>query len=431
MIQLILSLWLILALLYSFRNIKIGVAIYLAYVMLVPFVQVKIGPFHFGENLFNILFLAAYFFSVRKSSIKTDLTPFLPFIIYFVSSFVILFFQEFVPLNIMINSWRVDIMQCLILPAVMWNVMRIDQSAIVWFRNTLLVTIFVSVAYGMFLTTTGGFNPYIMYMVDMDSLGHDMEKYYEASNEGRLFGRISSVFIHPMSFALFLGLSFIYTYYIRNDIKKNVFYILLCSVGIMAIFCGVRSVLGGLIVAVAYYFLYSKNYRMMISIIFIGIIGTIVIEQIPALSAYLGSITDIHGNSSAVSGSSVEMRMAQLEGAIAEGSKSPLTGLGYGWVGYYKSMHGDHPVCLAFESLIYVIICNQGLIGFLLWGIIIFKYFTYSKKSVAFESVTINCLLIFYLSYACITGEYGYMKTFLIFYALMLGSDLIRQNKLT
>lgn len=33
--------------------------------------------------------------------------------------------------------------------------------------------------------------------------------------------------------------------------------------------------------------------------------------------------------------------------------------------------------------------------------------------------------LVFWIAYACITGEYGYMKTFLIFYVLMLGEQLL------
>lgn len=40
------------------------------------------------------------------------------------------------------------------------------------------------------------------------------------------------------------------------------------------------------------------------------------------------------------------------------------------------------------------------------------------------ENVLFDCLMVFYISYSCITGEYGYMKYFLIFYILMLCNQL-------
>ena len=125
------------------------------------------------------------------------------------------------------------------------------------------------------------------------------------------------------------------------------------------------------------------------------------------------------------------MRLNQLEGAIKEGSKNPLFGLGYGWTGYYHSLKGDHPVCLAFESLIYVIICNSGIFGFFLWTYMVVKYLKINRKMKLNENVLFDCLMVYYLSYSCITGEYGYMKMFLIFYVLMLCNQLQAPIKIT
>ena len=303
----------------------------------------------------------------------------------------------------------------------------LDGSSLEWvklFRNAMLVAIAIAVGYGLYLTTAGGVNPYIMSLIGLMDVKQDMESYYEAAGGGRLFGRISSVFVHPMGYAFFLGLSFIYVFQSRQYIKKIIIALLLMAIGASAITCGVRSVLGGLVIAVAYYFLMSKNYKMMIGVIAVALVVYAIADSIPELSKYLGSMADINNKKGNVSGSSVEMRLNQLEGAIKEGSKSPLFGLGYDWTGYYQSIKGDHPVCLAFESLIYVIICNSGIFGFFLWAYMVVKYLKINRRMKLNENVLFDCLMVYYLSYSCITGEYGYMKLFLIFYVLMLCNQL-------
>lgn len=170
----------------------------------------------------------------------------------------------------------------------------------------------------------------------------------------------------------------------------------------------------------------------MIGVIVVALVVYFIADSIPELSKYLGSMADINNTKGDVSGSSVDMRLNQLEGAIKEGNKNPLFGLGYGWTGYYMSLRGDHPVCLAFESLIYVIICNFGLFGFAIWTYMVFKYLKNNRIMHLSENVLFDCLIVFYISYSCITGEYGNMKTFLIFYILMLCNQLqtpIKQTK--
>ena len=355
----------------------------------------------------------------------------MPFVVYFIATLCVMPLQSHVPFGIMFNSWRVDIMSTLFLPFVMWNVAKAEPSSVKLFRNAMLVAIAIAVGYGLFLTTTGGFNPYIMLLINLMDVTQDMESYYEAEGGGRLFGRISSVFVHPMGYAFFLGLSFIYVFQSRQYIKKIIIALLLIAIGVSAITCGVRSVLGGLVIAVAYYFLMSKNYKMMIGVITVALVVYAIADSIPELSKYLGSMADINNKKGNVSGSSVEMRLNQLEGAIKEGSKNPLFGLGYEWTRYYHSLKGDHPVCLAFESLIYVIICNSGIFGFFLWAYMVVKYLKINRRMKLNENVLFDCLMVYYLSYSCITGEYGYMKLFLIFYVLMLCNQLQAPIKLT
>lgn len=425
------SVWLLLVLVLSFWNLKWGVVLFLMYMVLVPYMKLQFGGFELGQNLFNTAFMASYFLYASKNNVKTDWRPLMPFVVYFIATLCVMPLQSHVPFGMMFNSWRVDIMSTLFLPFVMWNVAKAEPSSVKWFRNAMLVAIAIAVGYGLFLTTTGGVNPYIMSLIGFMDVKQDFESYYEAAGSGRLYGRISSVFLHPMSYAFFLGLSFIYVFQSRQYIKKVFIALLLIAVGASAITCGVRSVLGGLVVAVAYFFLMSKDYKMMIGVIVVALVVYFIADSIPELSKYLGSMADINNKKGDVSGSSIEMRLEQLEGAITEGSKNPLFGLGYGWTGYYQSLKGDHPVCLAFESLIYVIICNSGIFGFFLWTYMVVKYLKINRRMKLNENVLFECLMMFYISYSCITGEYGYMKTFLIFYILMLCNQLQTPKKQT
>lgn len=187
--------------------------------------KLQFGGFELGQNLFNTAFLASYFIYANKHMVRTDWKPLMPFVVYFIATLCVMPLQSHVPFGIMFNSWRVDIMSTLFLPFVMWNVAKAEPSSVKWFRNAMLVAIAIAVGYGLFLTTTGGLNPYIMSIMNLLGVKQDMESYYEAAGGGRLFGRISSVFVHPMNYAFFWGYH-LYTYFKVGNISKR--FLLLC-----------------------------------------------------------------------------------------------------------------------------------------------------------------------------------------------------------
>ena len=428
-IQLILTSWLLCVIALCFINLKWAVSLYIAYIMLVPYINLGLPGVGTGDNFIRLIMFVCLWKNLIKNKIKISLFPFIPFIIYFVISLLIIPFQDGVPIGIMVETWRKDVMTVLFLPIIIWNIVLVNPSSIKLFRNTMIICVIIAIGYGLFLTKMDGFNPYAMYFLQFRDTDMDFESYYEAGNDGRLFGRISSVFLHPMNFALFIGLVLIYLYYIRKNINKVFLIILLCATIIMAVVCGVRSVLGGLIVAIAYYLFVKRSYKLLLIAISVVLLGTIILSYIPELSDYLGSITDINNEKGNVRGSSVELRIRQLQGAVEEASKNPLFGLGYDWTNYYHEINGDHPICLAFESLIYVIICNSGIIGVFLWLYMILKYFVINKRMKIKELAVVNALMVFYISYSIITGEYRYMKTFLIFYVLMISEFYNNRKK--
>lgn len=427
MLSLFFTLWLLLALFFCFKDLKIGASIFLAYMILVPNIQIQLGGHIFKENLFNTAFLVSYIYYAHKNNYKTDFRPFIPFIVYFAVCFFSIFFQTHTPTAFMTNLLRINVMRTLILPFVIWNVINITPSSITLFRNTILISITIAIIYGLYLTTKDGVNPY--QFICMEIFGTDdhfdidyFKNYYAAEGTGRLFGRISSVFTHPMKFALFIGLSFIFLFNFREVIAKKVFVFLSFATALMAFFCGVRSVLAGLGIAVIYYLIVCKNYKMIVLSALLIVVGIVIIQYFPDMGSYLGSITDLNNTNGDIGGSSFDMRMQQLEGAIYEMSKNPVWGLGYEWTSYYISKYGSHPVCLCFESLLYNIICNNGIVGIIIWMYLILSILKYNKSVGRGHSTILNSTLVFYLAFSFITGENGYMQYYLIFYVIILAS---------
>lgn len=120
--------------------------------------------------------------------------------------------------------------------------------------------------------------------------------------------------------------------------------------------------------------------------------------------------------------SSIDMRMEQLNGCFREIQDCLIFGKGYEWCGYYMSIHDLHPVLLAFESLIFVVLCNSGIVGLCVWVITFVWLFrgVYRMNKNVNVTLFVITLAVYYIAYSAITGEYGYMKYFIIFYTLLL-----------
>lgn len=410
-----------------FWKIKWGAALFLSYSILVPISDITLGPLHLGENAVNLILILALLYNFKmKHRYKLSWKLIMPFIFYYIIELLIIPFQDGTPISWMYNSWRVSMMSTLLGAFFLYNVLAKYPDSQDIIRKSLLLSIFVAGTYGLFLTTLGGLNPYIQAIVMLkgdSSAVDDLLAYFTAEGQGRMFGRISSVFLHPMSFGLFIGIAFIYVFAIRKIINKYVFVILLVILSLNALFCGVRSCIGALVVAVAFYLLFSKNVKIAVTTLVVGLIAYNLILKMPELSDYVSSIADIHNENSYVSGSSIEMRMEQLKGCFTEIRNSPILGKGYSWDMWYKTNYGDHPAILSFESMIFVILCDNGLLGFVIWGIFIFLIVRNNKRFHLYDTAIANSLLIYYLSYSCITGEYGYMQYFLLFYICLIFAD--------
>ena len=255
------------------------------------------------------------------------------------------------------------------------------------FSKILFCIFFIFTLYGLFLTLTPGLNPYQMMLQPL--FGQEFNEAYAAGNSGlsantdlaggRLFGRISSVFKHPMSYGLNLGFFFIYSLFFLRK-KTKILIITLFFITIAIITSGVRTPIAALGITYFAMLLYMRNLKILIySILGVGIFGILITILYPESTEYILSI--FNSDVSNVSGSNLTMRQEQLDGCFSIVKYDFLTGKGYGWTSWYNSIHGTHPKALWFESLIFVILVNTGILGFIIWGIFIYRFYKYVVKN--------------------------------------------------
>ena len=207
-IQALQGLWVVFIVVMLFWRFRIGVAGYLAYIFLVPYMRIGIGGFTLQWNLINIILLFAFFLyreQHRDENSELDWRPLLPFAIYFGVSLMLMPFQDGLPVSEAMNTWRTQVMKYLILPFVVWNDIIYSYDSLKLYRNVTIGCIIITVLYGLFLTTMPGINPY-MIAISLAN-GEEFNLAYAAGNgglsddttlnEGRLFGRISSVLLIP------------------------------------------------------------------------------------------------------------------------------------------------------------------------------------------------------------------------------------------
>jgi len=425
MLDLFFSIFLAVTIIVCFIRLKWGIAMFLMYSILVPYLSF----FSYSFNLFSGLIIIALLKNYKITSLIYK--PLSPFLFLYIAQLFIIPFHDDVPYAMQLDMFRSDFMRTIILPFVMMNIMFKNTSAISLFSKVLVITIIIAVCYSLFLTTTGGLNPYLMSILPLNG-GEFNSRYAAAEDGGRLFGRISGVFNHPMTNGIFLCLSFLFVFFniSYKKISKHKFLILLLLITFIAVFIiGVRTAIVALFVGFFIFLLLEKKFKITLIGFFSIAILLLILYQIPGTDVYVSSILD--PQSSDVSGSSLDMRYEQLAGCFHEIRNNPVFGKGLGWTYYYSSTKGLHPTMLAFESLLIVVLCNNGFIGLIIWFLAIYFYVKLINNSFSKTPRNIMiALFMTYIAYSLVTGDYGYMKYLLIFYVIVWAKEKENLHKI-
>lgn len=402
---------------------KIGALLYLVYMYMAPYLY--IGGFIIYARTTAVIFFLLFLLKFKKRTSIKEYRLFIPYLLFLIFQFFLLFTS-----SAFLNSLNIWFTNCSSLFFILFlyaNTISSEKNAILY-SKVLLCIISVMVVYGLFLTLMPGFNPYQISLQPL--FGKEFNMAYAAGNSGvstntelsdsRIFGRISSIFDHPMIYGLNLGFAFIYVLYIFKNSHKYLIISLLCIFSAI-LTSGIRTPIAALGITCILMMIYLRKLKIVISGLLLGIFFVIILSFLfPKSLSFVLSIFDNQGD---IGGSSLSMRIEQLEGCLQIVKNDMITGKGYGWTTLYNSIHGAHPKALYFESLIYDILVNTGIIGFIIWTVFIigtYKYIISTNKDI-FERTILLGLFFYFLIYTTITGNYFGMTYFFVFYVILIG----------
>lgn len=419
-LQYVISLWLVLVFVYSFTNSKVSISLLICYMLFVPIVSIDLGPLHLGETAVLLLLLCITFIKNRSIIKHNGFSPFYPFFSIYLIFFFILPFQSGVEYGYGLTELLKVVLKSFTLPCLMWISYKSDNTVSNLYNKILIYSIIAICLYGLVLTTMPGINPWLISLLPI--IGDEFNETYAFSDDGRLFGRISSFFLHPMTFGLFLCLSFIYVLGTKERNKTIINISLLILIFVNIITCGVRSAIAAILLGALFYLLLSRKIKIALTAVFLSLVSLYIIPYISGLENYIGSIFDFNNARGTVSGSSFDMRFEQLDGCFKEIKDCIFIGKGYGWCHYYVENNGAHPVLLCFESLFFSVMCQNGIIGLLAYIYMCVRVYK-NKYMCQYEKkyrYIIYTMVFVYLAFSMITGEYGYLKYLLIIYTIFL-----------
>lgn len=419
-----LSFFALIIILLIFLKVDYAAILLLLYINLVPLVSTPILGFPLVKNyLFMLITIAVLMKGCFGASLKSDKAFVIRYVLYFYLFCAVasLFAWN---TSLCLSYIRSDLFSFLLFPLALIGIADRHQCFQTNAKIAFLISICIICGYALLLAPLHGLNPYIDYLrltMGADSLNEDW-----AAAEDRLFGRISSTFFHPMIFGNFLVCSFVYSGFVLIKEQKKILWIPLIMVAAASVICGVRSVLIAEFVASLVYLFYNGMTIKKLSSI--AIIGSIVFYlfslYLPDLFGYLQSpfVED-----SSVQGSSVEMRLRQFSAIFEEISDCFLFGHGNGWTVYFMSINGNHPIMLAFESLVLKVGCEYGLLGSAFYIFVFYKIFTLEYADY-YKNIFSKCITAGYLGYSFVTGDYGYMMNYILVYTLIMIYDDIQTN---
>ena len=415
---------------------KYGLPLYIVYSLFFPYLQ--IGNLALVGRVAALLFLIFFFLNYRNKIKNVDYSPFKPFFFLYIAQFFLLFIQDPTYFPIGFDRWNTYVLTTITYALLIYTDVQTNYRGIIVYNNALLISSLIIILYGLFLTSIPGINPYQILISPL--FGCEFNEAYALGDsylssstsslaDGRLFGRISSVFSHPMLYGLNLGFFFVVVTYVLYERKKYRLLVLfeICLIAAV-VTCGVRSAIAALVLTLIVGILNLKRTRLVIMSILAFLLVINILPMVsPAVNEYLLSMFDSSGN--VVQGSSLKMRYNQFIGCFGVIQDCLFTGKGFEWTSDYLSKHEIHPVLLNFESLIFMIICNSGLLGLVIWGIFICMFFKFSRKiKNKNQQTAILCLFTYYIMYSLITGDYYYLKYFMLYYAVLVGGLSFKSN---
>lgn len=410
----------------SFINLNLGLALYVLYRVCVPYLNIHLFGLTLGYNLLHAFFFLAFLLDLIKNNKRIGFKEVSPFILYFCLTFLMMFLQNRISFGEQFGLWYREALLTIIIPIIIFNKAKYDERLIGYLKWALVFALLFSGIYGLYLMTQpAGYNPYLTVMALLN--GEEYKIDY-ADDGNRALPRIFSTFSHPLNWCLFLTFFIVCFWNYKQKTNRFLFWFLMTLALVNLLFCGVRTGIVALSVAIVYYIWKQKRMAYFSYLFFILCIVLVVIRSNEILYDYFYSIVD--SSATDTKGSNIDMRLVQWEGCVEECEGRELVGNGYRWTEYYGLKFGNHPKAVTFESLIFVIYTNWGILGFVIWGLMFYRIYSnnnkFRKRKISPDEL--NTLLLLYIVFSTLTGEYYYMRWFALFYSIIfiIKKDMVK-----
>lgn len=437
----VITIWALLIIVLAFINVKYSIYTYIAYLILVPNMQLNALGIQLSYNLVNIAIICSYLFKLvicnqnsKKEKTALDFCVITPFLFLFLSLLILSIFADELPFKEQFNNIRIALLKTCIIPFVFWNIAKYDPEFITNTKKVLIISMIIAGIYALYLIKLNGSNPYASFLANYFGIS-DIAELYTVFNTRLSFSsaaKIQSTMSHPMTYAFVLCFSILIISRELLIARKKIYLPILMLFAFNLLISGVRTGIAALIIGGIYIIIASRKLKLLLLGIIMVSIFYCVIKLDSDVSAIFASMIDVSGDKYDMHGSSIPMRLNQLDGTISEIQQNGFwVGKGYGWTSYYIKTYGIHPVMSSFESLIFYVLLNSGVLGAICWSIFFLLIFRCNRKYITSKQdvFLLDAYTIIYISYAIGTGEYGYISFFSMFYALLY-ADMFSKNKL-
>jgi hypothetical protein len=233
--------------------------------------------------------------------------------------------------------------------------------------------------------------------------------------------RISSFAYHAIYYGLLLDVIILVATFLIINFRRNrlTYFALLFLLFLNLFLVNSRTPIFSLAVGVAVFFLFGINFKQKILSITVGLLLIIgIFNFVPAAKQFLAATYDtFFSDGSDLEGSSLEMREMQLAASLVIFNQSPVFGNGFnyivedlGYSGEREKRNSDNDL-KGFESYIYLLLIEQGMIGMLVnilffIALAIYSLKKYGETSILGKKISILCFstLLMFLSFIIGTG---------------------------
>lgn len=294
-----------------------------------------------------------------------------------------------------------------------------DKAFLAW---SIIISIIIVISYSVFCIKIG-INPLVQYETSL--VGGDFSSSGYMSETSVRGVRWSSIFLHPIGCGVncvyLFGLLLFVQYFVNIRKLVKTFFLITLSLGLLFVILQTKSrtPMVGFFILVLPLLLQVKNISVVLSFLFIAIIGIGFLDDT--------SLSLIHSlssnNSEDVGGSDAQMRMDQLSGTIHFLLNHPI--LGYGPMGVDIVMRYSHFELFGLESIWFVTALSYGTVGIFALLYLYLRLFSIRIKKHKLDYLAVVVAFVFMNSISTAPDQKEYLLYLLVFLYMRESKQLL------